>query len=67
MDLKLMALLQHLALFAFLVVCVTIVYQGLRRESVKEIVLVGLARSAFFILASLAVFGLGGYLLAEWL
>jgi hypothetical protein len=61
------ALLQHLALFSILVICSTIVYHGLRRESVKEIVVTGLSRSLFFIVASLLIFGVGGMLLAEWL
>ena len=60
-------LMQHLGLFVLLVLIVSIVYNGLRREQVAEIVKVGLRRGLFFVLVSLLVFGAGGYLLAQWL
>jgi hypothetical protein len=60
-------LIQHVGLFAVLVVAVSVVYNGLRREDVGEIVRIGLARATFFIVASLAVFGGGFLLLAQWL
>ncbi len=60
-------LLQHLALFVLLVTLVSLVYNGLRRESVGEIVRVGLQRAAFFSVLSILIFGIGGWLLAEWL
>ena len=61
------ALLQHLGLFVLLVVIVSVVYNGLRREGVGEIVRVGLSRSVFFVVVSLVVFGAGFLLLAQWL
>jgi len=60
-------LLENLALFTVLVTVSTVVYHGLRREGVKEILVIGLSRSAVFIGLSLLVFGVGGYLIAEWL
>ena len=60
-------LIQHVVLFSVLVVISTVVYHGLRRESVAEILRVGLTRAALFIVLSLLVFGVGGYLVAEWL
>jgi hypothetical protein len=60
-------LFQHVGLFVLLVLIVSVVYNGLRREDVKEIVKVGLQRGLFFVLVSLLVFGAGGYLLAQWL
>jgi hypothetical protein len=60
-------LFQHVGLFVLLVLIVSVVYNGLRRERVSEIVRVGLQRGLFFILVSLLVFGGGGYLLAQWL
>ncbi len=59
--------LQHLVLFAILVTCSTVVYYGLRRENVKEIIVSGLCRAGFFVVASLAVFGGVGLLIAQWL
>lgn len=64
---KIALLLQHVGLFVLLVLIVSVVYNGLRREDVKEIVKVGLRRGLFFVLVSLLVFGAGGYLLAQWL
>ena len=64
---KLELLFQHVGLFALLVLIVSVVYNGLRREDVKEIVRIGLRRGLFFVLVSLLVFGAGGYLLAQWL
>jgi hypothetical protein len=60
-------LFEHVGLFVLLVLIVSVVYNGLRRERVSEIVRVGLQRGLFFILVSLIVFGGGGYLLAQWL
>jgi hypothetical protein len=60
-------LFQHVGLFVLLVLIVSVVYNGLRRENVAEIVKVGLQRGLFFVLVSLLVFGAGGYLLAQWL
>lgn len=60
-------LFEHIGLFVLLVLIVSVVYNGLRRERVSEIVRVGLQRGLFFILVSLIVFGGGGYLLAQWL
>jgi len=53
MNIRWEALLQHVALFAILVIVSTVVYHGLRRENVKEIILSGLARALFFIAVSL--------------
>jgi hypothetical protein len=64
---KSVLLFQHVGLFVLLVLIVSVVYNGLRRERVSEIVRVGLQRGLFFILVSLLVFGGGGYLLAQWL
>ena len=61
------ALAVHLGLFVLMVTICSVVYAGLRREDVKEIVRVGLSRAAFFVIVSLVIFGVGGYLLAEWL
>jgi hypothetical protein len=60
-------LAEHLALFVLLVLIVSVVYNGLRRENVREIVRTGLRRGLVFALVSLFVFGFGGYLLAQWL
>ena len=60
-------LLEHVGLFVLLVLIVSVVYNGLRRDRVSEIVRIGLRRGVFFILVSLLVFGGGGYLLAQWL
>ena len=60
-------LLEHLGLFALLVTLTSVVYNGLRREKVAEIIAVGLRRAAFFIVVSLMIFGVGGYALANWL
>lgn len=64
---KSVLLLQHVGLFVLLVLIVSVVYNGLRRERVSEIVRIGLRRGLFFVLVSLLVFGGGGYLLAQWL
>ena len=66
MEIRWDPLLQHIVQFAILVICSTVVYHGLRRENVKEIVVVGLMRSAFFIVGGLLLFGVGGYLLTDW-
>jgi len=60
-------LVEHVALLFLLVLLVSIVYNGLRREDVGEIVKAGLKRGLLFALVSLFVFGFGGYLLAQWL
>jgi hypothetical protein len=60
-------LFEHVALLVLLVLLVSIVYNGLRREDVGEIVKTGLKRGFLFALVSLFVFGFGGYLLAQWL
>ena len=60
-------LFEHVGLFVLLVLIVSVVYNGLRRERVSEIVRVGLQRGLFFVLVSLIIFGGGGYLLAQWL
>ena len=67
MSIRWVMLLQHIGLFALLVTLVSVVYNGLRREDVVEIVQVGLRRAVFFVTMSLAVFGIGGFLLAMWL
>jgi hypothetical protein len=59
--------LQFLGLFVLLVLLVSIVYNGLRREDVGEIVRVGIKRGFAFVGVSLLVFGIGGFLLAQWL
>jgi hypothetical protein len=64
---KSVLLFQHVGLFVLLVLIVSVVYNGLRRERVSEIVRVGIQRGLFFVLVSLLVFGGGGYLLAQWL
>ena len=61
------ALVEHLALLFLLVLIVSVVYNGLRREAVGEIVRTGIKRGLVFALVSLFVFGGGGYLLAQWL
>ena len=60
-------LVEHVVLFAILVTVSTVVYHGLRRENVREILVVGVSRALFFIVVSLLIFGVGGYLVAEWL
>ena len=67
MNVKSGPLAEHLALFVLLVLIVSVVYNGLRRENVREIVRTGLRRGLVFALVSLFVFGFGGYLLAQWL
>ena len=67
MDILWRPLLENVVLFGILVTCVTVVYHGLRRESVKEIVRVGISRSIFFFVTALLVFGVGLYFLAELL
>ena len=67
MNVKGGPLAEHLALFVLLVLIVSVVYNGLRRENVREIVRTGLRRGLVFALVSLFVFGGGGYLLAQWL
>jgi len=66
-NVKSAPLAEHVALFVLLVLLVSVVYNGLRREDVKEIVRTGLKRGLVFALVSLFVFGFGGYLLAQWL
>ena len=61
------ALVEQIALFFLLVLLVSVVYNGLRRENVSEIVRTGLRRGLVFALVSLLVFGVGGTLLAAWL
>ena len=60
-------LFEHVILFAILVTVSTVVYHGLRRESVREILTVGLSRALYFIVVSLLIFGAGGFIVAEWL
>ena len=67
MNVKVSELIEHVALLFLLVLLVSVVYNGLRRENVKEIVRTGLKRGLVFALVSLFVFGFGGYLLAQWL
>lgn len=67
MNVKTGPLIEHVALLFLLVLLVSVVYNGLRRENVAEIVKVGLKRGLLFALVSLLVFGFGGYLLAQWL
>ena len=67
MSVQTAALLEHLALLFLLVLIVSVVYNGLRREAVGEIVRTGIKRGLVFALVSLFVFGGGGYLLAQWL
>ena len=67
MSIRWVMLLQHVGLFALLVTLVSVVYNGLRSDNVAEIVKVGLRRAGFFVGMSLAVFGIGGFLLAAWL
>lgn len=67
MNVQVAALAEQIALFFLLVLLVSVVYNGLRRESVSEIVRIGLRRGFVFALVSLFVFGGGGYLLAAWL
>lgn len=67
MNIDWSSLLQHVGLFALLVLCSTIVYNGLRRESVAEILHIGLRRSVYYVTLGLVVFGVGLLLVAEWL
>jgi hypothetical protein len=67
MSVQTAALLEHLALLFLLALIVSVVYNGLRREAVGEIVRTGIKRGLVFALVSLFVFGGGGYLLAQWL
>jgi hypothetical protein len=67
MNVKGALLAEHIALLFLLVLLVSVVYNGLRREDVREIVKVGLKRGLVFALVSLFVFGFGGYLVAQWL
>lgn len=67
MNLHTTELVKHLALFALLVLIVSVVYNGLRRENVRDIVRIGLKKGLVFAFVSLLVFGLGGTLLAAWL
>jgi hypothetical protein len=67
MNVRFGPLLEHTAWFALLVLLVSVVYNGLRRDDVGEIVRTGLRRGVVFALMSLLAFGVGGYLLAEWL
>ena len=67
MNIQFGPLLEHIGLFVLLVLLISVVYNGLRRDDVSEIVRVGLKRGLGFALASLAAFGIGGYLLAAWL
>lgn len=67
LQLQLGDLLEHLGWFTLLVLMVSVVYNGLRRDDVAEIVKVGLRRGFLFALVSIALFGVGGYLLAAWL
>jgi len=67
MNVRLGPLAEHVVWFVLLVLLVSVVYHGLRRENVGEIVRVGIRRGIVFALLSLLVFGVGGYLLAKWL
>ncbi len=67
MNVRLGLLAEHVLWFVLLVLLVSVVYNGLRRDNVGEIIRVGLRRGIVFALMSLLVFGIGGYLLAEWL
>jgi hypothetical protein len=67
MHVQFALLAEHLGWFVLLVLLVSVVYNGLRREQVSEIVIVGLKRGLVFALVSIAVFGLGGYVIAAWL
>ena len=67
MNVKVAELVEHVALLFLLVLLVSVVYNGLRRENVTEIVRTGLKRGLVFALVSLFVFGFGGYVLAQWL
>jgi hypothetical protein len=67
MNVKGAALFEHVALLFLLVLLVSVVYNGLRRDDVSEIVRTGLRRGFVFALVSLFVFGFGGFLLAQWL
>lgn len=67
MNVRWAELLEHVGWFVLLVLMVSVVYNGLRRDDVHEIVRTGLRRGLLFALVSLAVFGVGGYLLAAWL
>ncbi len=67
MNVQIGLVVEHVAWFILLVLLVSVVYNGLRREDVGEIVRTGLKRGLVFALVSLCVFGLGGYLLAAWL
>ena len=67
MNVQGQALLEHVGLFFLLVLLISVIYNGLRREGVSEIVRVGLKKGFVFALLSLLVFGVGGTLLAAWL
>ncbi|MEW6745017.1 MAG: hypothetical protein AB1486_19870 [Planctomycetota bacterium] len=59
-------LLAHILLFVPLVVVVSLVYHGLRRESLREIAVVSVRRLLFWIPAAV-VFGFLAYEFTRWL
>jgi len=67
MTASLRPLLEHVGLFVLMVTICSVVYSGLRREGVRDIVLLGLRRALFFVVVCLLLFGVGGYLIANWL
>ncbi len=67
MNIRYGELLEHLGWFVLLVLLVSVVYNGLRRDDVGEIIRVGVRRGLLFASISIALFGVGGYLLAAWL
>ncbi len=67
MNVQTVELVEHVALYFLLALLVSVTYHGLRREDVGDIVRTGIKRGLLFGLVSLFVFGVGGYLLAQWL
>ena len=61
------ALSTHLGLLLVVILCSTVVYHGLRQENVGVVLRVGVGRAVYFFFLSLLVFGVGGWLIAEWL
>jgi hypothetical protein len=56
----------HVALLALLTVLGSIVYHSLRRDDVRECIVVGVRKAGYYLLLAF-MFGVGAQLLALWL
>ena len=56
----------HAGLLVLLTVLGSIVYHSLRRDNVKECIVVGVRKAAYYLLLAL-MFGVGAQLLSLWL